>query len=621
MKPQVLVLCSIVVSILFCNCIIETNAGFLDYVKHTERFACWLFKSHDVASEIEPSLVFISNIPANQRETRNELKDKSKSSGANPVMKELRRNATKLSLEELEKYGFNKTAPVIFLIHGFTSGYLFQPWMSGIIEAHTIDESKNRVFQTGPNSGDQKLAPVSRNVIVVDWHYGARGSQIKYARAVGNMQIIADYVAKFMNQVLLEQAKIDPMNIQFVGHSLGAHLSGFIARRATTKIGRIIGLDPAGPCLREGDLRLNKSNAYQVATFHTNTALLGNKDSLGHVSVYLEEGKAQPDCRDEDFSFWSIVQLDFKKFDKVSCSHSRAPQVHSYQLTTSIQDDCELIGYECDSWLNFTKGHCGVCGGKKIDTTFLTPESTPSSTMTKHRKPSDPVSCARFGLDWQYNRGYQGKASPTNSSKVTPEVESFEAAPANEEFNENCFDTTGSKIVSTIFSSIHQWSSPGHETDEGGKVMYMKSLNMQPYCAYHYQVILDLSEKLSDEYTMQLLIQDATKSNKTLGGQARNSIVANELHKFDDLTYTALTTSAKKMFEAKHATLFADEMTEGDSKKIKQITVNYMSNIRKSVRELRSRTLCLKPTELDETDYNSGLNGRRFYFEPCKKQE
>lgn len=65
--------------------------------------------------------------------------------------------------------------------------------------------------------------------------------------------------------------------IHFIGHSLGAHVSGQAARKLKNKksitVNRITGLDPAYPCFvnDSSSLKLRKSDATFVDIIHTNS--------------------------------------------------------------------------------------------------------------------------------------------------------------------------------------------------------------------------------------------------------------------------------------------------------------------------------------------------------------
>ena len=85
-----------------------------------------------------------------------------------------------------------------------------------------------------------------------------------------------------------------------VGHSLGAHVCGFMGRESDVQLDKIIGMDPAGPIFEKNfELdRLNRGNAKIVEAIHTNTGGfgLGIKKPVGVRDIYVNGGKKYPYC-------------------------------------------------------------------------------------------------------------------------------------------------------------------------------------------------------------------------------------------------------------------------------------------------------------------------------------
>ncbi|CAH2097324.1 unnamed protein product [Euphydryas editha] len=134
----------------------------------------------------------------------------------------------------------------------------------------------------------------------------------------------------------------DPAHIHIIGHSLGAHISGFTGKTfhdLTGKhIGRITGLDPAGPCFSHVDpeLRLKESDAAFVDVIHTDAGVYGIKDPVGHVDFYPNSGSEQPNC---------LLQ---------TCSHSRSWQLFGESV---VRHDA-FPAVKCKSWDEFKEGKC-----------------------------------------------------------------------------------------------------------------------------------------------------------------------------------------------------------------------------------------------------------------------
>lgn len=94
-------------------------------------------------------------------------------------------------------------------------------------------------------------------------------------------------------------------NFHIIGHSLGAHIAGFagkyVQNATNTTIGRITGLDPAGPLyLLAGPAdRLADTDADLVVVLHTDGGVLGYLGEIGDIDFYANGGTPhQPGCFD-----------------------------------------------------------------------------------------------------------------------------------------------------------------------------------------------------------------------------------------------------------------------------------------------------------------------------------
>lgn len=92
-----------------------------------------------------------------------------------------------------------------------------------------------------------------------------------------------------------------------IGFSLGAHIAGIAGYNIRIKlqpIGRITGLDPAGPIFHSrlipNTKKLDSSDANFVDVIHTNAGIFGYKQTLGTVDFFPNGGGAvQAGCYDE----------------------------------------------------------------------------------------------------------------------------------------------------------------------------------------------------------------------------------------------------------------------------------------------------------------------------------
>lgn len=87
--------------------------------------------------------------------------------------------------------------------------------------------------------------------------------------------------------------------MHIVGHSLGAHISGYVGdivqdNNDGEKVGRITGLDPAGPFFDPTNRypvmqrNLRKTDAAWVDVYHTSMGMKGDSMVDGHVDFYRE---------------------------------------------------------------------------------------------------------------------------------------------------------------------------------------------------------------------------------------------------------------------------------------------------------------------------------------------
>ncbi|NWQ73435.1 LIPR3 protein, partial [Alopecoenas beccarii] len=138
------------------------------------------------------------------------------------------------------------------------------------------------------------------NCILADWTGGSSGL---YTTAVNNVRIVGAELVYLVN-FLEKDYGYSPANIHFIGHSLGAHAAGEAGRRKPG-IGRITGLDPAGPLFQYTPtmVRLDPSDAKFVDIIHTHAGHLffdfapGILQTSGHLDFYPNGGKKMPGCK------------------------------------------------------------------------------------------------------------------------------------------------------------------------------------------------------------------------------------------------------------------------------------------------------------------------------------
>lgn len=218
------------------------------------------------------------------------------------------------NLAQLQEATFNPTLPIKVVIAGYRS-------------------KKNETWQTQVKDLWNQLSDT--NVIIVTWSGGSQGM---YDTAVANTKVVARqvvvmlyYLAGLYDFQLTDEGFTE--NIHLIGHSLGAHISGYIGQDFDGKIGRITGLDPAGPLFVDLDHQyaLDKTDALFVDVLHTNggnvnnvinlahTPHFGMERPIGHIDYYANDGKHQPSCL-------SIM-------DRAGCSHNLAQMYYTAFLS------------------------------------------------------------------------------------------------------------------------------------------------------------------------------------------------------------------------------------------------------------------------------------------------
>lgn len=220
--------------------------------------------------------------------------------------------------------------PLAVIVHGL-NGSRHSPW------ANTL---RMALFEN-----------VNCNVMQVDWQERARFPH--YAMAASSAPLVG-VLLSFLLQKIIETSNcsLHPDNVHLVGFSLGAHAAGVCGRHFlnTTEfpLGRITGLDPAGPLFLHSNVCLSVNDAQFVDVIHTNAGefkdgRLGLNKSIGHVDFYPNGGYEQPGC-----------SLLYDTTDP-ACSHKRAQGL----FIESMFRNCSFMSYYCEhGWPSFTSGEC-----------------------------------------------------------------------------------------------------------------------------------------------------------------------------------------------------------------------------------------------------------------------
>ncbi|XP_059167372.1 pancreatic triacylglycerol lipase-like [Physella acuta] len=198
------------------------------------------------------------------------------------------------------------------------------------------------------------------NVISVDW---SKGNLFPYTQATANTRIVGAQIALLVHE-LIKTKNVTAADFHIIGHSLGSHISGYAGERIPG-LGRITGLDPAGPYFENTDpaVRLDPTDAVFVDAMHTDAEKLiylglGMKQAVADIDFYPNSGHDQPGCTRNPFTNiaeWGVLQ---GSIEVICCNHFRA--VHFF--IESVKSDCPFMGYTCNNEADFENGKCNTCG-------------------------------------------------------------------------------------------------------------------------------------------------------------------------------------------------------------------------------------------------------------------
>lgn len=153
------------------------------------------------------------------------------------------------------------------------------------------------------------LAKDTDNLIVTDWSEGANQLYDVSRSLVPKVGLkIGEKLSKFM-----EKKGIQADNVHVIGHSLGAHIAGNVGKYFKGKLGRVTGLDPAGPLFRSFSWdAIAPTDAQFVDVIHTGVGSLGELTQRGSVDFYPNRGfNPQPGCHALDPITGCKMRLNF----------------------------------------------------------------------------------------------------------------------------------------------------------------------------------------------------------------------------------------------------------------------------------------------------------------------
>ncbi|KAM8820281.1 phospholipase A1 member A [Eudromia elegans] len=224
----------------------------------------------------------------------------------------------------LRNSSFNSSLETKIIIHGFRALGTKPSWIEGLVRAI--------------------LHSSQANVIAVDWVYGSTGT---YPSAVENVTQLALSISHFISKLLA--LGVSGTSIHIIGVSLGAHVGGLVGHFHGGQLGRITGLDPAGPGYTKAspEERLDPGDALFVEAIHTDADNFGIRIPVGHIDYFVNGGKDQPGCP-------RFISAGYKY---LICDHMRA--VHLY--VSALKHSCPIVAFPCTSHQDFLNGQCLDC--------------------------------------------------------------------------------------------------------------------------------------------------------------------------------------------------------------------------------------------------------------------
>nr|XP_053651943.1 pancreatic triacylglycerol lipase-like [Cherax quadricarinatus] len=243
---------------------------------------------------------------------------------------------------------FDPSKPIKFITHGFIDTGNTQ-WLKDMAHAFLV-------------YGDY-------NVIRVDW---GDGSLPMYFQATANTRVVGLEIAYLVN-FFIDEYGVDPANVHLLGHSLGSHVSGYAGEKITN-LGRISGLDPAGPYFTDTPafIRLDNTDAVYVDNIHTDAKSIlllgyGTEQPMGNIDFYPNSGRNQPGCDPVDIGIEFISDIPDGVRDLAACSHGR-----SYKLyTDSLYEPCPYLAHVCADYDSFELGRCATCAEDNSKCAFM----------------------------------------------------------------------------------------------------------------------------------------------------------------------------------------------------------------------------------------------------------
>ncbi|XP_068111582.1 pancreatic lipase-related protein 2-like isoform X2 [Hyperolius riggenbachi] len=239
---------------------------------------------------------------------------------------------------------FNSSRNTTFIIHGFLE-WGDKRWLVDMCKA--------------------LLQKVDINCFCVDWHNGVLAAW--YTQAANNVRVVGAEIAYFLNY-LLDHYDISLSGVHLIGHSLGAQVAAETGRRLNG-IGRITGLDPAGPYFSRTppEVCLDPTDALFVDAIHTDGISIGPlgfggfgvDHAVGDADFFPNGGKHQPGCGKISIKHGDLDTIIDGLLDGIDiyCNHKRSWEF----FIATILHPSGFVAYPAPSYKAFQKGSGFPC--------------------------------------------------------------------------------------------------------------------------------------------------------------------------------------------------------------------------------------------------------------------
>ncbi|WP_392530653.1 hypothetical protein [Nostoc sp. C117] len=284
------------------------------------------------------------------------------------------------------------------------------------------------------NTGNDLQALYPRaNIIYVDWSTIA--DYYDYTEVASMVTWVADKLSSSINQ-----QGIDTTKTTFVGHSLGAHISGFTSAQLQTqytkKVKEVVGLDPAAPFSQNFDATgtgqhnslssgLSKGQAQRVVAIHSSNSACsgqGNYNLIGDMDIYLRGGSGDQvyggNCfmpEDHGLAIWTYQYMAERQLTKSTSISSRTLQNDDYRYAK---------GFAFDFWTGATYptgSYTDTMQFFNLDDSNFTGTYTLDVSAQFHKK-SYPIGGFYFPnkSGWYYSNGQNHYCQSANNPDQEP---------------------------------------------------------------------------------------------------------------------------------------------------------------------------------------------------------